>query len=90
MNPLDMLRDMILAPAKENVKTELLDGMDKCSRILVVTQRIGIDLNIFDSSTYTDILNRYAAKHFEATKGMELEELMEYMAEGNKNDTQDI
>lgn len=91
MNIFDMLYDTFVNPAKENLKNELITGMDKCSRILVVTQRIGIELNLFDSSTYADILNQQANKHYEATKNMTVEELMAYMSEGgNTNDTKDV
>lgn len=89
-NPLDMLYDAIISPAKEGLKEELLKAMDKCARILIVTQRLGEEMNIFDSATYTDILNRYARTHFEATKGMGPEELMEYMSGGDESDSQNI
>ena len=84
MDILDMLYDKIVSPAKEKLKNELFEGMDRCARVLVVTQRIGEVLNLFDSVTYADILNQYANKHFEATKDMDHDQLLAYMAEGGK------
>lgn len=91
MNIMDVIQDAIVGPAKEKLKNELLESMDRCSRILVVTKLIAEKMNLFDSVTYTDILNRYADKHFEAAKTMSPEELLEYMAEGVKrNDTENV
>lgn len=90
MNILDMFYDSVVAPAKERLKQELLDGMDRCARILVVTQKIGEMMNVFDSVTYTDILNQYADKHFEATKNMDHDQLLAYMAEGGNNASKDV
>lgn len=90
MNILDMFYDSVVAPAKERLKQELLDGMDRCARILVVTQKIGEMMNVFDSVTYTDILNQYAEKHFEATKNMDHDQLLAYMAEGGNNASKDV
>lgn len=91
MDILDMLYNKIVTPAKEKLKDELFEGMDRCARVLVVTQRIGEVLNLFDSVTYVDILNQYANKHFEATKNMDHDQLLAYMAEGgNKHASEDI
>lgn len=91
MNIMDMLHDAIVGPAKEKLKNELLESMDRCARILVVTNLIAEKMNLFDSATYTDILNRYADTHFEAARRMSPEELLEYMAEGVKrNDTENV
>ena len=91
MDILDMLYNKIVTPAKEKLKDELFEGMDRCARVLVVTQRIGEVLNLFDSVTYADILNQYANKHFEATKDMDHDQLLAYMAEGgNKHASEDI
>ena len=82
---MNVLLDLILGPEKEKLKNNLLMGMDSSARILVVTRRIAETLNIFDSSTYADILNRYAEKHYNATKNMDLESLMAYMSEHIKD-----
>lgn len=87
----DMLYDAMVKPAKEKFRNSLLDGMDKCARILVVTRRLGENMNIFDSATFADILNQYAEKHYEATRNKSVEALLAYMEGGNQNnDTQDI
>lgn len=90
MDILDMLYDKIVSPAKDKLKNELFDGMDRCARVLVVTQRIGEMMNVFDSVTYTDVLNQYAEKHFEATKNMNHDQLLAYMAEGGNNASKDV
>lgn len=79
---MNILFDLILGPEKEKLKNNLLMGMDSSARILVVTRRIAETLNIFDSSTYADMLNMYAEKHYNATKNMDLESLMAYLSEG--------
>lgn len=84
---MDILYELIIGPAKEKLKKDLLKGMDKSARILVVTRRIAETMNIFDSSTYTDILNHYAEKHYEATKNLDAEELLLYLSEGVENDS---
>lgn len=90
MDILDMLYNKIVTPAKEKLKDELFEGMDRCARVLVVTQRIGEVFNLFDSVTYADILNQYANKHFEATKNMDHDQLLAYMAEGGNNASKDV
>lgn len=91
MDIMEMLHDAIVGPAKEKLKSELFESMDKCARILVVTKLIAEKMNLFDSATYTDILNRYANTHFEAAKRLSPEELLDYMSEGVKrNDSQNI
>lgn len=83
MNVNDLI-EQLLAPAKEDLKKSLFNGMDDCARMLVVTRRIGELANIFDSATYTDILNRYATQHFIATKGMNIDDLVAYLNKGER------
>lgn len=90
MNLAELL-DLITKPAKDQLKEEMIRSMDACSRILVVTRRLSEELNIFDSSTYADILNQQAQTHFELTKGMSAEDLMSYMSKGSiTNDTKNL
>lgn len=77
---LKAMMDIAIAPEKEKLKESMLDGMDRSARFLVGTLRIGEKLNIFDSETFSAILNRMAVEHFEATRGMDSEELLEYMS----------
>ena len=79
---LDRLYEIIVGPAKDKLKTDLLDGMDKCARVLIVTRKLAEELNIFDGQTYTDILNQYADKHYKATRHMDAEDLLLYLSEG--------
>ncbi len=76
---LKALADIALAPEKEKLKESMLEGMNKSARFLVGTLRLGEKLNIFDSETYSAILNRMAAEHFEATRDMNPDELLKYM-----------
>lgn len=76
---LKALVDVSLAPEKEKLKESMLEGMNQSARFLVGTLRLGEKLNIFDSVTYSEILNRMATEHFEATEGMNPNELLKYM-----------
>lgn len=76
---LKMLGDIAIAPQKEQLKESMIEGMDMSARQLVGTRRLGEKLNIFDSETYTAILNQLAEKHYKATEGMTPDEILEYM-----------
>lgn len=76
---LRMLGDIAIAPQKEKLKESMTESMDICARQLVGTRRLGEKLNIFDSETYTAILNQLAEKHYNATRGMSSDEILEYM-----------
>ena len=90
MSIMDLLYDRLIAPAKEQLKEELLSGMDKCAKVLVVTRLIGEEMDIFDSVTYADYLNQFAEKHYEAAKGMDIQQMMAYMSEGIKHDSENV
>ena len=76
---LRMLGDIAIRPQKEQMRDSMIDGMDLCARQLVGTRRLGEKLNIFDSETYTAILNQLAEKHYNATRGMSPDEILTYM-----------
>lgn len=76
---LKMLEDIAIRPKKEQMKKSMIEGMDLCARQLVGTRRLGEKLNVFDSETYTAILNQLAEKHYKATEGMTPDEILEYM-----------
>ncbi len=76
---LRMLEDIAIRPQKEQLKESMIEGMDMSARQLVGTRRLGEKLNIFDSETYTAILNQLAEKHYKATEGMTPDEILEYM-----------
>jgi len=76
---LKMLGDIAIAPQKEQLKESMIEGMDMSARQLVGTRRLGEKLNIFDSETYAAILNQLAEKHYNATRGMSSDEILEYM-----------
>lgn len=76
---LKMLENIAIAPQKEQLKESMIKGMDMSARQLVGTRRLGEKLNIFDSETYTAILNQLAEKHYKATEGMTPDEILEYM-----------
>lgn len=76
---LKMLGDIAIAPQKEQLKESMIEGMDMSARQLVGTRRLGEKLNIFDSETYAAILNQLAEKHYNATRGMGPDEILEYM-----------
>lgn len=76
---LKMLEDIAIRPQKEQLKELMIEGMDMSARQLVGTRRLGEKLNIFDSKTYTAILNQLAEKHYKATEGMTPDEILEYM-----------
>ena len=76
---LKMLGDIAIAPQKEQLKESMTESMDICARQLVGTRRLGEKLNIFDSETYAAILNQLAEKHYNATRGMSSDEILEYM-----------
>ena len=72
---LRMLEDITIGPLKES----MIEAMDTSARFLVGTRRLGEKLNIFDSETYAAILNQLAEKHYNATRGMSPDEILEYM-----------
>ena len=74
-----MLEDMAIGPQKKQLKESMIEGMDLSARQLVGTRRLGEKLNIFDSVTYAAILNQLAEKHYNATRGMTPDEILEYM-----------
>ena len=76
---LKMLEDIAIRPQKEQLKESMIEGMDMSARQLVGTRRLGEKLNIFDSDTYTAILNQLAEKHYNATRGMSPDEILAYM-----------
>lgn len=76
---LKMLGDIAIAPQKEQLKESMIEGMDLNARYLVGARRLGEKFNIFDSETYAAILNQLAEKHYNATKGMSSDEILEYM-----------
>lgn len=76
---LSMLEDIAIGPQKKQLKESMIEGMDLSARQLVGTRRLGEKLNIFDSETYVAILNRLAEKHYNATRGMSPDEILEYM-----------
>lgn len=76
---LSMLEDMAIGPQKKQLKESMIEGMDLSARQLVGTRRLGEKLNIFDSVTYADLLNQLAEKHYNATRGMTPDEILEYM-----------
>lgn len=76
---LRMLGDIAIGPQKEKMKESMIESMDLCARQLVGTRRLGEKLNIFDSETYAAILNQLAEKHYDATRGMCPDEILEYM-----------
>lgn len=76
---LSMLEDMAIGPQKKQLKESMIEGMDLSARQLVGTRRLGEKLNIFDSVTYAAILNQLAEKHYNATRGMTPDEILEYM-----------
>lgn len=76
---LRMLEDIAIGPQKEQLKESMIEGMDLSARQLVGTRRLGEKLNIFDSETYAAILNQLAEKHYDATRGMGPDEILEYM-----------
>ena len=76
---LRMLEDIAIRPQKEQLKESMIEGMDMNARYLVGTRRLGEKLNIFDSETYTAILNQLAEKHYKATEGMTPDGILEYM-----------
>ena len=76
---LRMLEDIAIRPQKEQLKESMIEGMDLCARQLVGTLRLGEKLNIFDSETYVAILNQLAEKHYDATRGMNQDEILAYM-----------
>lgn len=76
---LRMLGDIAIEPQKKQLKESMSKSMDLCARQLVGTRRLGEKLNIFDSETYVAILNQLAEKHYNATRGMSPDEILEYM-----------
>ena len=78
---LRMLGDIAIAPQKEKLKESMIKGMDLSARQLVGTRRLGEKLNIFDSETYSAILNQMAEKHYNATRGMNSDEILAYMTD---------
>lgn len=76
---LKMLEDIAIRPQKEQLKESMIEGMDMSARQLVGTRRLGEKLNIFDSETYVALLNQVAEKHYNATRGMSPDEILEYM-----------
>ena len=76
---LSMLEDMAIGPQKKQLKESMIEAMDLSARQLVGTRRLGEELNIFDSETYTAILNQLAEKHYNATRGMSPDEILDYM-----------
>lgn len=83
----NILYDLLIGPAKEELRKNLLNGMDDCARMLIVTRRLGENLNIFDSATYANLLNQYAEEHFNATKAMSPDQLLKYMGEAKSQKT---
>lgn len=81
---LKMLGDIAIAPQKEQLKESMIEGMDISARQLVGTRRLGEKLNIFDSETYAAILNQLAEKHYNATRGMSSDEILEYMMDSEE------
>lgn len=79
MDLLKMLEDIAIRPQKEQLKESMIESMNLCARQLVGTCRLGEKLNIFDSDTYTAILNQLAEKHYKATGGMSPDEILAYM-----------
>lgn len=76
---LRMLEDIAIRPQKEQLKESMIEGMDLSARQLVGTRRLGEKLNVFDSETYVAILNQLAEKHYNATRGMNPDEILAYM-----------
>lgn len=74
-----MLEDIALGPQKKQVKESMIEQMDLCASQLVGTRILGEKLNIFDSETYSAILNQMAEKHYNATRGMSPDEILAYM-----------
>ena len=81
---LKMLEDIAIRPKKEQLKESMIEGMDLCARQLVGTRRLGEKLNIFDSETYVAILNQLAEKHYNATRGMNSDEILAYMMDSGE------
>lgn len=81
---LRMLEDIAIRPQKEQLEESMIEGMDLSARQLVGTRRLGEKLNIFDSETYVAILNQLAEKHYNATRGMSPDEILEYMMDSGE------